>query len=116
MEDILSIVKLKEIDLKVLFVTTSALCLLTFLISAQAYAGHELSKYAKVNLKEARKIALKAHPGRITDIELEKERGGSGLRYSFDIKRNGAAKTQEVGVDAMTGKILENAVEGPDSD
>jgi uncharacterized membrane protein YkoI len=67
-----------------------------------------------VTLKEARDIAMKAHPGRITDQELEKEGGGSGLRYSFDIK-NGA-KTFEVGVDAMSGKVLENKTEGPNPD
>jgi uncharacterized membrane protein YkoI len=31
-------------------------------------------------------IALKAHPGKVTDEELEREAGGTGLRYSFDIK------------------------------
>jgi len=41
---------------------------------------------------------------------LEEERGGSGLRYSFDIKNNKV--TYEVGVDAKTGKVLENAREG----
>jgi uncharacterized membrane protein YkoI len=45
---------------------------------------------------------------------LEKERGGSGLRYSFDIK-NGKI-THEVGVDAKTGKVLENSVEGAHHD
>ena len=39
---------------------------------------------------------------------------GTGLRYSFDIKRGGV--TQEVGVDAQTGKILENKKEGPHPD
>jgi hypothetical protein len=52
-----------------------------------------------------------ADSGLITDEELERERGGSGLRYSFDIKSGGI--TQEVGVDAKTGKVLENAKEGP---
>ena len=65
-------------------------------------------------MAEARAIALKSHPGEITDEELEKERGGSGLRYSFDIKRG--AVTQEVGVDAQTGTVLENAQEGPNPD
>ena len=63
---------------------------------------------------EARAIALKAHPGKITDEELEKEKGGTGLRYSFDIKRG--TVTQEVGVDAQTGKVLENKKEGPHPD
>ena len=77
-----------------------------------AYTGQELSKQARVNIGEARAIALKAHPGKITDEELEKEKGGTGLRYSFDIK----AVTREVGVDAQTGKVLENKKEGPNPD
>jgi hypothetical protein len=81
---------------------------------AMAYTGQELARNAKISIKQARAMALKAHPGEITDQELEKERGGSGLRYSFDIKRG--AITQEVGVDAMTGKVLENKKEGPHPD
>lgn len=50
----------------------------------------------------------------VTDQELERERGGSGLRYSFDIKFRG--RTFEVGVDAQTGRLLENAKEGPHPD
>ncbi len=83
-------------------------------ISAQAYTGASLAKNAKVSMDEARAIALKAHPGKITDAELEKENGGSGLRYSFDIKSGKG--TQEVGVDAQTGKVLENKLEGPNPD
>jgi len=79
-----------------------------------AYTGEELAKYAKVTLAEARAVALKAFPGKITDEELEKEKGGSGLRYSFDIKHGGV--THEVGVDAKTGKLLENSVEGRQAD
>jgi uncharacterized membrane protein YkoI len=79
-----------------------------------AYKGEELAKDAKVTLAEARAVALKAVPGKITDEELEKEKGGSGLRYSFDIKHGGV--THEVGVDAKTGKLLENSVEGPHAD
>ncbi len=79
-----------------------------------AYTGEELAQEAKVSLAEARKIALKAHPGKITDQELEKESGGSRLRYSFDIKQGKI--TYEVGVDAKTGKLLENAAEGKNPD
>ena len=43
-----------------------------------AYTGEELAKYAKVTLPEARAIALKAFPGKITDEELEKEKGAAG--------------------------------------
>ena len=101
--------------MKKLIVATGAVCLSAFLLTAQAYTGHELAKNAKVTIEEARAIALKAHPGKITDEELENEKGGSGLRYSFDIK-HAHAKTQEVGVDAMSGKVLENDVEGPNPD
>ena len=45
-----------------------------------------------------------------TGQELEKEGGGSGLRYSFD---QAGTKTYEVGVDAQTGAVLENKAEGP---
>jgi hypothetical protein len=51
------------------------------------------STLIKVALPEARAIALKAFPGKITeDLEKEKEgkgKGGSGLRCSFDIKNGG---------------------------
>ena len=71
--------------------------------------GHELSAQAKITLAQARLIALQARPGKIADQELEKESGGSGLRYSFDVRSHG--KEFEVGVDAMTGKVLENGSE-----
>jgi uncharacterized membrane protein YkoI len=78
----------------------------TVALSANAYDGQNLAKEAKVTIEQARAIALKAHPGKITAEELEREKGGSGLRFSFDIKgRNGL---QEVGVDARSGKVLEN--------
>ena len=73
------------------------------------YVGQELAKTAKISLANARVIAMKARPGVITDQELEKEAGGSGLRFAFDVKRHG--KAYEVGVDANTGKILENGTE-----
>ncbi len=75
------------------------------------FHGHELAGQAKITLADARGIALKVRPGKIVDQELEKEGGGSGLRYSFDVKSHG--KTIEVGVDAITGKVLENGAESP---
>lgn len=83
-------------------------------VSAQAFTGERYAKEAKIGLAQAREIALKAFPGKIVDQELEREKGGSGLRYSFDIRRGHT--TQEVGVDAVTGKVLENDAEGPDAD
>lgn len=78
------------------------------------FAGSNLLPLAKITLAQARSTAMAARHGQITDQELEKERGGTGLRYSFDIKSKG--KTFEVGVDARTGKVLENDAEGPDAD
>lgn len=98
---------------KVVTVVVTSL-LLAVAFGAQAYTGEALAKHAKVSITEARAIALKAHPGKITDEELEKEAGGSGLRYSFDIRVGKV--TQEVGVDAQTGAVLENKAEGANPD
>lgn len=78
------------------------------------YVGAKLASKANITIAQARVIALKARPGQITDQELENEGGGSGLRYSFDIKSGG--KVHEVGVDAKTGTVLENKAEGPHPD
>ncbi len=78
------------------------------------YTGEKLAGRAQVSIQKAQATALAARPGVVTDRELEKEGGGSGLRYSFDIKSGGA--TYEVGVDAKTGKVLENAKEGAHPD
>lgn len=80
----------------------------------KTFGGAELLPLAKITLAQARQKAVHAHPGVITDQELEKERGGTGLRYSFDIRSKG--KTFEVGVDARTGKVLENDAEGANPD
>lgn len=99
---------------------STALCLAyaalisTAAFSAQAYTGQALEKNAKISMDQATVIALKARPGQITDKELEREGGGSGLRYSFDVKSGGI--TYEVGVDAQTGKVLENNREGANPD
>jgi hypothetical protein len=90
------------------------LFLLAGAFGAQAYTGKALAKNVKVSMTEARAIALKAYPGKITDEELEKEAGGSGLRYSFDIREGKV--TQEVGIDAQTGAVLENKAEGANPD
>ena len=101
---------------KLMCFTTAALLAATGATAAATkhFAGAELLPLAKVTLEQARATAVHAHPGVITDQELEKERGGTGLRYSFDIKNNG--KTFEVGVDARTGNVLENKTEGPNPD
>lgn len=81
---------------------------------ASAYTGQQYAGEAKISLPEARATALKTRPGIVTDQELERERGGSGLRFSFDVKSGG--KIYEVGVDAKTGAVLENSKEGPNGD
>ena len=91
-----------------------AALVIAFAAPALAYNGQKLAGGAKIGIEEARATALKAHPGKIMDEELERERGGSGLRYSFDIKND--RHTQEVGVDATSGKVLENDREGPNPD
>ena len=78
------------------------------------FKGANLAPKAQISLNTARATALAVHRGTITDQELETEKGGSGLRYSFDVKSGG--KTFEVGIDAKTGKVLENDPEGPNAD
>jgi len=64
---------------------------------ATAYQGSELAKYAHITLQQAGNIAVHAVPGgKITDQELEREAGGS--------------------VDAKTGRVLENKLEGKNPD
>ncbi|MEW5834921.1 MAG: PepSY domain-containing protein [Pseudomonadota bacterium] len=63
----------------------------------------------KTDISTARTIALRTVPGKIVKEELEKERGGSGLRYSFDIRAKGVV--HEVGVDARDGRVLENSID-----
>jgi uncharacterized membrane protein YkoI len=81
---------------------------------ALAYSGENLAKTAKITMEQATQIALKSKPGKITDRELEREGGGSGLRYSFDVLSKGV--TYEVGIDAQTGAVLENGREGAHPD
>lgn len=98
----------------VITVVSMSLVLAGAAMTAQAASPAKLEAQAKVTMTNARTIALKAYPGKIVKEELEQEKGGSGLRYSFDI--TSAKVTHEVGVDAKTGKVLENSVEGADND
>ena len=99
----------------IIITAAATLSVLGAATAAQAFDGQQYAKDAKVSLEQARQTALKAVPGgSIADEELEREKGGSGLRYSFDLKVGQGER--EVGVDAVTGKILENSVEGPNKD
>ncbi len=77
---------------------------------ALAAAKSGVVNKAKISLSQARAIAMNAYPGKIVKEELEHERGGTGLRYSFDMRQG--KKWREVGVDAVTGRVLENVREG----
>jgi uncharacterized membrane protein YkoI len=82
--------------------------------TAFAFDGEKYLPDAKVTLAQARETALKTYPGKIVSQELEKESGGSGLRYSFVVRHH--TVKHEVGIDAKTGAVLENSVEGKNSD
>ena len=79
-------------------------------MAAFAYSGQELASGAQVSIDQARTIALKTISGEIIDEELETEEGGSGLRYTFNIKRGSV--TYEIGVDARSGAVIENSTDG----
>lgn len=74
-----------------------------------AYAAHKTRFHPKVTMAQARAIAVKTFSGTIMQAELERENGG--LRYSFDMRKG--KQWREVGVDAMTGRIVENSRERP---
>lgn len=95
-------------------ISAAAFALALAAAPASAFTGEKYAKFAKIDLNQAKEVALKARAGKITDSELEYEKGGSGLRYSFDIGSHG--KTYEVGVDAKTGAVLENDTEGTNPD
>lgn len=76
--------------------------------------GENYLKDAKISLTQARETALKTYPGKIVSEELEEESGGSGLRYSFVIRQHSVK--HEVGIDAKTGAVLENSLEGENPD
>jgi len=78
-------------------------------LAANAYPGQNLEKTVKISAIRARAIALKARPGKIYDTELEKEPGGTGIRYTIGVLAKGGLC--EVGIDANTGAVLENIVE-----
>lgn len=59
----------------------------------------------KISVEEARKTALAAHPGEVTELEYEIEPDGMAS-YEFDIKTKDGKKIK-VEVDATSGKIVE---------
>lgn len=78
------------------------------LLGASAFAANnEAGPPTKLTKAEAQAIALKAAPGTVVDSEYEKENGA--WRYSFDIRQG--KRIHEIGVDANTGKIVEDSYE-----
>ena len=77
------------------------------LIAGPAIAATQAPK-PKISMGQARAMALKLAPGKITSSEYEKE--GGIWRYSFDIQQRG--NVQEIGIDGRTGKVVENKSEG----
>ncbi|WP_343685381.1 PepSY domain-containing protein [Asticcacaulis sp.] len=95
-------------------ITVAAGPLLAATKAAGHYEGEELASQASLTKDEALAIALKAQAGTVKKTELEKEDGGSGLRYTFDIRAG--QTTFEVGVDAKTGAVLEHVKAVKDHD
>lgn len=74
-----------------------------------------LHKQAKITMAQARATALKEVPnGRIGSAELERENGK--LIYSFDIKVAGKSGVDEVQVDAVSGAVVSNKHETPQTE
>lgn len=104
----------QRFGIRILLRSTVLLLLLPMTSSAFALTGEKYLPQASISLMQARKTALKTYPGKIVSEELEQESGGSGLRYSF-VVRNKNVK-HEVGIDAKTGAVLENSLEGKNPD
>jgi len=75
---------------------------------ATANSDASMRKEAKLSMKQARAIAVKAAPGKVNSGELERENGK--LIYSFDI-RTAKHTITEVNVNAMDGTVVDTQVE-----
>lgn len=76
---------------------------------AQSVNDEAFKKLAKVTEEDAKATALKAHAGKITEVEYEIEDNGNPS-YEFDIIDDKGVETK-VEVDAISGKIIETATE-----
>ena len=82
--------------------------------AATTHGDPALRAQARFTADQAQAAALAVRPGSIVEWELERESGGSGLRYSYVIRQSG--HDYEVGVDARDGRILENGTESANPD
>jgi uncharacterized membrane protein YkoI len=78
-----------------------------------AYTGEKLAKSATINMERARAIALKARPGAITTKNWNRRRAAA---VSVTPSTSRVAVSCTIGVDAQTGKVLENKKEGSHPD
>jgi len=92
-------------------VTLAATALVLVAMSASAQETYKkdipdsLAKRAKVTEAAASETAQKRVPkGKIESVELEMEKGK--LIYSYSLKTEGKSGTDEVNVNAMTGKVV----------
>ncbi len=92
---------------------TAAAAILTSGAVALAEPGQPSAGRAQVSIAHARSIALRTEAGNIVSQGLEREKGGSGLRYSFDIRT--AHGVREVGIDARSGAILEDSADATEA-
>jgi len=76
---------------------------------AESADSEAFKKNRKISEKEAAAIALKAHPGRIVEVEYEIESNGDAS-YEFDIVNDRGTETK-VEVNAANGKIIEVSTE-----
>ncbi len=78
--------------------------MLTLILASSSFAAAPANR---IGMAKARAIVSKLAPGKIVQAELEKEKGA--WRYSFDIAEKG--RIHEIGVDAVTGKVVEDIYE-----
>ena len=83
--------------------------LLPLMAAALYPAIAQAAPQPKITKAQAEATALKAAPGKIVETDYEKEKGA--WRWSFDIRQG--KRVHEIGVDAMTGKIVESSYESP---
>jgi uncharacterized membrane protein YkoI len=67
-------------------------------------AGHKPKGGSAISQEEAKQIALKAVPGKVTDVTIEKKLGAN--RYVVEVISADGGKEVDVIIDMKTGKVL----------
>ena len=88
--------------------TLSAVAAATILSTSVFAAAPAHAPKPHISMARAKAMALHLAPGKIISSEYEKEDGI--WRWSFDIQQKN--NVQEIGIDARTGKVVENKSEG----